>query len=87
VKRLVEFISPWALVGIGVWIVVMATVVNLVKESSRGNVGDGPCADPCVFVPPPINWLPVLALAIAVALIVTAVLAAAVILVRQARRR
>jgi len=81
-KRLLGVVSPWVLAGIAVWLAVTGIVANWVKHAFV-KIGDGPCGDPCVFVPPPIDWFPVLGTAIAVASIATVLFAGVVLLIRR----
>jgi hypothetical protein len=85
-KALSSSVSSWALAVIAVWIAVLSMTANRVRYQFI-TIGDGPCGQPCVFVPPPIDWVPVLATATVVASIVTALVAGsallAVVLVRR----
>ena len=84
VKRLLGFISPWALAGIAVWLAVLGLVANWAIPVFA-NVSSGPACQgpPCPPSYLPIDWFPVLGTAIIGASIVTALVAGVVVLVRR----
>jgi len=83
-KALRSFVSPWALAGLAVWIVVLGAVANWAIPVFA-NVGSGPGCEspPCQPNWMPTDWLPVLGTGVITATIVVAVLAGAVLLVRR----
>lgn len=83
-SRLHEFVSPWALAGLGVWIVVLGVVANWAIPVFA-NVGSGPQCEvlPCEPNYLTTEWFPVLATGVITASVVTAALAGVVLLLRR----
>jgi hypothetical protein len=87
VKRLPDFISPWALAAIAVWLAVVGIVANWAIPVFA-NVGSGPACEfpPCAPDYLPIDWLPVLGTAVVVASSVVVLLAALLLAARRSSR-
>lgn len=88
VRRLLGFVSPWALAGIAVWMVILAIAHNwaipLFTNASTGpQCADTPCPPPALLVDQP----GALVFALVAASVVTALLAGVVVVARLARRR
>ena len=83
-RRLPEFVLPWALLGLAVWIVVLGGVSNWAIPVFA-NVGSGPGCQfpPCEPNYIPTDWFPVLATGLITASVVTAALLGVVHLAKR----
>jgi hypothetical protein len=91
VKRLLDFVSPWALAAIAVWLVVMVIAYNWAIPI-YANIGSAPlCGEPLANCSQEgtftIHQPDTTIFAIVVASMVTAVVAAVVLLARWVSRR